>query len=283
MRSTAALSSLPIMMVRLAASAPFVPPDTGASTSVTPRVASVAASSRVPAGSDELMSMTIAPGLSALAERAVLGRQQHVAHIAPGRQHGDDGRDIAAEIGERRRRAGLVRCRETLLPGAIEVVDGNRKLLAGQVAGHVPAHGTDPDESDGRLLRHRVSQSCSRSSATIAYRGSRRQGKDQSMREIKVGDVSIVSIIERDGPWRTPEAMFPAFDPVIGHRHLKEMDPVVFDAQVRHADHHLPDLRGAHAQAHHPDRHLHRRGQGLSGRRWISRRSPGSTASRRSA
>ncbi len=51
------------------------------------------------------------------------------------------------------------------------------------------------------------------------------------MREIKVGDVSIVSIIERDGPWRTPEAMFPAFDPVIGHRHLKEMDPVVFDAK----------------------------------------------------
>ena len=50
------------------------------------------------------------------------------------------------------------------------------------------------------------------------------------MREIKVGDVTITSIIERDGPWRKPEAMFPAFDPVIGHRHLAEMDPVVFDA-----------------------------------------------------
>src|SRR5581483_4712438 len=51
------------------------------------------------------------------------------------------------------------------------------------------------------------------------------------MREIKVGDVTIVSIIERDGPWRTPEAMFPAFDPVIGHQHLREMDPVVFDSK----------------------------------------------------
>ena len=50
------------------------------------------------------------------------------------------------------------------------------------------------------------------------------------MRAVTIGDVTITSIIERDGPWRTPEAMFPAFDPIAGHQHLREMDPVVFDA-----------------------------------------------------
>jgi glyoxylase-like metal-dependent hydrolase (beta-lactamase superfamily II) len=50
------------------------------------------------------------------------------------------------------------------------------------------------------------------------------------MREIRVGDVTINSIVEREGPWRKPEIMFPAFDPVIGHRHLAELDPIVFDA-----------------------------------------------------
>lgn len=50
------------------------------------------------------------------------------------------------------------------------------------------------------------------------------------MRQISIGDVTITSIVERDGPWRSPEAMFPAFDPVIGHRHLAEMEPLVYDA-----------------------------------------------------
>ena len=49
------------------------------------------------------------------------------------------------------------------------------------------------------------------------------------MREIKIGDVTITTIVEREGPWRKPEIMFPAFDPVIGHRHLAELDPIVFD------------------------------------------------------
>jgi len=49
------------------------------------------------------------------------------------------------------------------------------------------------------------------------------------MREMTIGDVRITSIIERDGPWRTPEAMFPTFDPVVGHRHLAEMEPFVYD------------------------------------------------------
>ena len=49
------------------------------------------------------------------------------------------------------------------------------------------------------------------------------------MRKLTIGDVTITSIIERDGPWRRPEDMFPAYDPEIGRRHLAEMDPCVFD------------------------------------------------------
>jgi glyoxylase-like metal-dependent hydrolase (beta-lactamase superfamily II) len=49
------------------------------------------------------------------------------------------------------------------------------------------------------------------------------------MKTLTIGDVTITSIIERDGPWRRPEEMFPAYDPVVGARHLAELDPVVFD------------------------------------------------------
>lgn len=49
------------------------------------------------------------------------------------------------------------------------------------------------------------------------------------MRELKIGDVTITSIVERDGPWRTPEAMFPDYDPGIGKKYLAEIDPVAFD------------------------------------------------------
>jgi glyoxylase-like metal-dependent hydrolase (beta-lactamase superfamily II) len=49
------------------------------------------------------------------------------------------------------------------------------------------------------------------------------------MKKLTIGDVTITSIIERDGPWRRPEDMFPAYDPEIGRRHLAEFDPEVFD------------------------------------------------------
>ena len=49
------------------------------------------------------------------------------------------------------------------------------------------------------------------------------------MQTLTVGDVTITSIIERDGPWRRPQDMFPAYDPDIGQRHLAELDPVVYD------------------------------------------------------
>jgi glyoxylase-like metal-dependent hydrolase (beta-lactamase superfamily II) len=61
-----------------------------------------------------------------------------------------------------------------------------------------------------------------------------RDGVKNARREIvvktlKIGDVAITSLIERDGPWRTPEAMFPAYDPELGRKHLAELDPIVFD------------------------------------------------------
>jgi len=49
------------------------------------------------------------------------------------------------------------------------------------------------------------------------------------MRQLSIGDVTITSIIERDGPWRKPEEMFPAYDPDIGRRHLTALDSEVFD------------------------------------------------------
>ena len=49
------------------------------------------------------------------------------------------------------------------------------------------------------------------------------------MRDLMIGDVRITSLIERDGPWRTPETMFPKYDPEIGRRHLAELPPFVFD------------------------------------------------------
>ena len=50
------------------------------------------------------------------------------------------------------------------------------------------------------------------------------------MQEIRIGDVTITAIVERDGPWRTPEAMFPDWQKEIGQAHLAGLDPVVYDA-----------------------------------------------------
>jgi hypothetical protein len=50
------------------------------------------------------------------------------------------------------------------------------------------------------------------------------------MRSLKIGDVTVTSIIEWDGPWRRPADMFPAYDPDVGQRHLAAMDPEVYDA-----------------------------------------------------
>jgi hypothetical protein len=77
------------------------------------------------------------------------------------------------------------------------------------------------------------------------------------MRTLKIGDVTITSIIERDGPWRRPEDMFPAYDPELGRKHLAALDPFVFDVASGRMVITYQTLRGAHAQAHDPGGHLH--------------------------
>ncbi|MFY9955774.1 MBL fold metallo-hydrolase [Bradyrhizobium sp.] len=49
------------------------------------------------------------------------------------------------------------------------------------------------------------------------------------MQTLTIGDVTITSIIERDGPWRKPQDMFPDYDPTVGRQHLAELDPAMFD------------------------------------------------------
>ena len=48
------------------------------------------------------------------------------------------------------------------------------------------------------------------------------------MKPITVGDVGISSIIERDGPWRRPAAMFPTCDPSVASAHLRAMEPFLY-------------------------------------------------------
>ena len=48
--------------------------------------------------------------------------------------------------------------------------------------------------------------------------------------DIRIGDVLVSSIVERDGPWRKPELMFPTCDPALARHHLLLMDPILYDA-----------------------------------------------------
>jgi hypothetical protein len=51
------------------------------------------------------------------------------------------------------------------------------------------------------------------------------------MRKLTIGDVTITSIIERDGPWRAPAAMFPkaAGTPELLAQRLREVEPETYD------------------------------------------------------
>src|SRR5262249_36541142 len=55
----------------------------------------------------------------------------------------------------------------------------------------------------------------------------------ERMKKLSIGDVTIISIIERDGPRLTPQEMFHAYDPINGKRHLADLDPEVFDSASR--------------------------------------------------
>lgn len=52
------------------------------------------------------------------------------------------------------------------------------------------------------------------------------------MKQIRIGDVTIDAIIEREGPWRRPADFFPAYDEEVFRQHLATMEPEVFDAST---------------------------------------------------
>jgi Metallo-beta-lactamase superfamily len=49
------------------------------------------------------------------------------------------------------------------------------------------------------------------------------------MKQIRIGDIIIDAVIEREGPWRRPQDFFPAYDEAVFKRHLPSMEPEVFD------------------------------------------------------
>ena len=49
------------------------------------------------------------------------------------------------------------------------------------------------------------------------------------MRQVRIGDITIDAVIEREGPWRRPQDFFPAYDEPVFKRHLPTMEPEVFD------------------------------------------------------
>ena len=49
------------------------------------------------------------------------------------------------------------------------------------------------------------------------------------MKQLRIGDITIDAVIEREGPWRRPQDFFPAYDEATFKRHLHTMEPEVFD------------------------------------------------------
>ncbi|MGY3410343.1 glyoxylase-like metal-dependent hydrolase (beta-lactamase superfamily II) [Bradyrhizobium sp. GM5.1] len=50
------------------------------------------------------------------------------------------------------------------------------------------------------------------------------------MKQLRIGDITIDAVIEREGPWRRPQDFFPAYDEGVFRHHLPTMEPEVFDA-----------------------------------------------------
>jgi glyoxylase-like metal-dependent hydrolase (beta-lactamase superfamily II) len=50
------------------------------------------------------------------------------------------------------------------------------------------------------------------------------------MRQIRIGDITIDAVIEREGPWRRPQDFFPSYDDATFKRELPLLEPEVFDA-----------------------------------------------------
>ncbi len=49
------------------------------------------------------------------------------------------------------------------------------------------------------------------------------------MRQIRIGDITIDAVIEREGPWRKPKDFFPAFDEAVFQSHLPSLEPETYD------------------------------------------------------
>ena len=49
------------------------------------------------------------------------------------------------------------------------------------------------------------------------------------MRPLRIGDVSITSLVERDGPWRRPEDFFLGYDTAAQAANVAGLAPEVFD------------------------------------------------------
>ena len=47
------------------------------------------------------------------------------------------------------------------------------------------------------------------------------------MRQIRIGEITIDAVIEREGPWRKPADFFPAFDQATFDAHIPSMEPEV--------------------------------------------------------
>ncbi len=52
------------------------------------------------------------------------------------------------------------------------------------------------------------------------------------MKQLRIGDITIDAVIEREGPWRRPQDFFPAYDDAVFKHHLPTMEPEVFDAAL---------------------------------------------------
>src|ERR1700760_1762092 len=59
--------------------------------------------------------------------------------------------------------------------------------------------------------------------ATLAENGER------TIKQLRIGDITIDAVIEREGPWRRPQDFFPAYDDSVFRHHLPTMEPEVFD------------------------------------------------------
>src|SRR3954451_13859011 len=52
------------------------------------------------------------------------------------------------------------------------------------------------------------------------------------MKQLRIGDITIDAVIEREGPWRRPQDFFPAYDEAVFRHHLPSIEPEVFDSAL---------------------------------------------------